>query len=190
MRRHQAGGSGIVAFDLAGIEPASPQRDAKRRLADAVEAARDEIVDLSHRIHAHPESAFEERYAATAVAEVLRAHGFEVEHPAGRLETAVRARIRGGRPLTEGGGARVGILAEYDALPDLGHGCGHNTMAASGVGAALALAALVSEIGGGRVFLCCPPPESGAGEQVLVHRRPFAGVQAGLPLPPPRPTQP
>ena len=104
-----------------------------RAAAAAILAARDEILELSHRIHANPEPAFEERQAATWVADAVRRHGYEVEHPAGRLETAVRGRrCRGGG----GAGAARGsaILAEYDALPGLGHGCGHNTMAASGVG--------------------------------------------------------
>src|SRR5262249_27700264 len=114
---------------LAPAEPAAPHADAKRRLAAAVVGAADEIVDLSHRIHAAPEVAFEERQAAGWIADVLRRHGYAVEHPAGSLETAIRATRRGGR---SGDGPRIAILAEYDALPGLGHGCGHNTMAASG----------------------------------------------------------
>jgi len=125
---------------LTAVQPAEPFVQAKARLAGAVEAARVEILELSHRIHANPEPAFEEVQAATWVADVLARHGFTVEHPAGSLATAIRAVRAGGR-----GGAhpRIGILAEYDALPGLGHGCGHNTMAASGVGAAIALAAIV-----------------------------------------------
>ena len=119
------------------VRPAAPFTEVKTRVATAVEAARDEIIDLSHRIHADPEPAFEEHHAAAWVAEVLRRHGFDVEHPAGSLTTAVRAIRRGGAGGTT---PRIGILAEYDALPGLGHGCGHNTMAASGVGAAIALA--------------------------------------------------
>ena len=83
-----------------------------------------------------PEPAYEEHHAAAWVAEALARHGFEVQAPAGSLATAIRAVKRGGG----GDGPRIGILAEYDALPGLGHGCGHNTMAASGVGAAIALA--------------------------------------------------
>ena len=74
-------------------QPAPPHVEAKRRIADAVEAARSEIVDLSHRIHAEPEPAFEEVKAATWVADILARHGFVVEHPAGTLATAVRATV-------------------------------------------------------------------------------------------------
>jgi metal-dependent amidase/aminoacylase/carboxypeptidase family protein len=112
---------------LADIVPADPESTAKRRIAAAVDSARDEIVDLSHRIHAHPEVAFEEEQASAWVAETLARHGFAVEHPVGRLATAIRATRPGGRGRTS---PRIGILAEYDALPGLGHGCGHNTMAA------------------------------------------------------------
>ncbi len=116
---------------LSATRPAEPHVEAKARLAGAVEAARDEILDLSHRIHADPEPAYEEHHASAWVAEALARHGFEVEYPAGSLATAIRAVRRGGRG---GDGPRIGILAEYDALPGLGHGCGHNTMAAAGVG--------------------------------------------------------
>jgi len=167
--------------DLASAEPTGPQADAKRRLAGAVLSAADEILDLSHRIHATPEVAFEERQAATLVAETLRRHGYEVEHPAGSLETAVRAMRRGGRGGGAGGeGPRIAVLAEYDALPGLGHGCGHNTMAASGVGAAIALAALADEIAGEIVFLGTPAEERGSGKAIMIADGLFAGVDAAL----------
>ncbi|MBA2558076.1 MAG: amidohydrolase, partial [Chloroflexi bacterium] len=88
--------------------------EAKARLAAAVQEARTEILELSHRIHADPEPAFEEHRAALLVADAVRRHGYDVEHPAGRLSTAVRARIPGGRGTD---GPRIAILAEYDALP-------------------------------------------------------------------------
>ena len=158
-------------------QPATPQPDGKRRIAAAVEAARDEILALSHRIHASPEPAFEEHRAAAWCAEVLAAHGFAVELPAGRLATAIRATRRGGR-----GGAtpRVGILAEYDALPGLGHGCGHNTMAASGVGAAIALAAIADDLPGEVVFLGTPAEERGSGKQFMIDDGLFEGIDAAL----------
>ena len=163
--------------DRIAVRPAEPFSATKQRVADAVEAARDEIIDLSHRIHADPEPAFEEHHAATWVAEALRAHGFEVEHPAGSLATAVRATRKGGKG---GAGPRIGILAEYDALPGLGHGCGHNTMAASGVGSAIALAAIADELPGEIVFLGTPAEERGSGKQVMIDDGLFEGVDAAL----------
>jgi amidohydrolase len=163
--------------DRTAVRPAEPQVDLKASVAAAVEAARPEILDLSHRIHANPEPAFEERQAATWVAEVLRAHGFDVEHPAGSLATAIRATRSGGRG---GDGPRIGILAEYDALPGLGHGCGHNTMAASGVGAAIALAAIAEDLPGEIVFLGTPAEERGSGKQIMIDDGLFDGIDAAL----------
>ena len=162
---------------LSDIRPAPPFADAKARLAAAVEAARSEILDLSHRIHADPEPAFEEVRAATWIAEILARHGYQVEHPAGRLPTAIRAIRRGGRG---GASPRIAILAEYDALPGLGHGCGHNTMAASGVGAAIALATLAEEIPGEIVFLGTPAEERGSGKQFMIEDGLFDSVDAAL----------
>jgi amidohydrolase len=163
--------------DLTAVRPAEPDVDLKSRVAAAVEAARAEILDLSHRIHANPEPAFEEHRAASWIAESLRDHGFAVEHPAGSLATAIRATRAGSRG---GDGPRIGILAEYDALPGLGHGCGHNTMAASGVGAAIALAAVADELPGEIVFLGTPAEERGSGKQIMIDDGLFAGIDAAL----------
>lgn len=183
---------------LSATRPAEPFAEAKSRLAAAVEAARGEILDLSHRIHANPEPAFEEIQAAAWIAEILTRHGFEVEHPAGSLRTAIRATRRGARsgprPGGEGthagrdgaqvapgaSGPRIGILAEYDALPGLGHGCGHNTMAASGVGAAIALASIAAELPGEIVFLGTPAEEHGSGKQIMIDDGLFDGIDAAL----------
>jgi amidohydrolase len=159
------------------FQPAPPHVEMKTRLAAAVGANRDEIIDLSHRIHANPEVAFEEHQAAAWVAEAIARHGFTVEHPAGRLSTAVRGILRGGKGGT---GPRIGILAEYDALPGLGHGCGHNTMAASGVGAAIALASIVDELPGEIVFLGTPAEERGSGKAIMIEDGLFEGLDAAL----------
>jgi amidohydrolase len=161
---------------LTSSVPAAPHVEMKRRIAAIVEEHRDEIIEISHRIHAEPEPAFEEHRAAAWVAEAIRRHGYDVEHPAGRLATAVRGIRRGGA----GAGPRIGILAEYDALPGLGHGCGHNTMAASGVGAAIALAAIADELPGEIVFLGTPAEERGSGKQFMLDDGLFDGVDAAL----------
>ena len=163
-------------MELTAIQPASPHGEIKARIAAAVAAARSEILELSHRIHANPEPAFEEHQAAAWVAEAIGRHGYVVEHPAGRLETAVRGRLSGGR----GPGARVAILAEYDALPGIGHACGHNTMAASGVGAAIGLAAVAGDLAGEIVFLGTPAEERGSGKQYMLDDGLFDGTDAAL----------
>jgi amidohydrolase len=162
--------------ELTAVRPAGPQSEMKARIAAAIAAARQEILDLSHRIHANPEPAFEERLASAWVAEAVARHGYTVERPAGRLETAVRGTLRCGR----GAGSRVAILAEYDALPGIGHACGHNTMAASGVGAAIGLAAVASELRGEIVFLGTPAEERGSGKQFMLDDGLFEGIDAAL----------
>lgn len=166
----------MITFD-PGLAPAGPHTAAKRRVAAAVEAARDEILGLSHRIHANPEPAFEEHLAAAWVAEALERHGYAVERPVGSLPTAVRGRRTGG---LGSGGPRIAVLAEYDALPGLGHGCGHNTMAASAVGAAIALAAVADDMAGEIVVLGTPAEERGSGKQFMLDDGLFEGVDAAL----------
>jgi amidohydrolase len=149
----------------------------KARARAAIDASRDEILALSHAIHADPEPAFEEHRAAQRVAAAIARHGYAVEHPAGRLPTAVRGRLSGG---LGSGGPRIGVLAEYDALPGLGHGCGHNMMAASGVGAAIALAAVRDSFAGEVVFLGTPAEERGSGKQFMLDDGLFDGLDAAL----------
>jgi amidohydrolase len=157
--------------------PAGPHADVKQRIADAVEAHRDEILGLSRRIHANPEPAFEEYQAAEWVAEAVGGHGFAVERPVGSLATAVRGRLTGGLGPN---GPRIGVLAEYDALPGLGHGCGHNTMAASGVGAAIALATIRDAFAGEVVFLGTPAEERGSGKRIMIEDGLFRDLDAAL----------
>jgi len=157
--------------------PNGPFVETKRRIAEAVDAAAPEILGLSHEIHADPEPAFEEHRAAARVAAAVARHGYVVEHPAGRLATAVRGRLSGGLGAD---GPRIAVLAEYDALPGLGHGCGHNTMAASGVGAAIALAAVREAFAGEVVFLGTPAEERGSGKQFMLDDGLFEGCDAAL----------
>ncbi len=153
----------------------NPVPSLNARLAGAVEAHRAEILGLSREIHENPEGGFEEVKASAAVAAILRRAGYAVEHPAGSLPTAIRARIAGGRP-----GPRVAILAEYDALRGLGHGCGHNLISAAGVGAALALADVAADLPGEVVFLGTPAEEDLAGKQVMIDDGLFEGVDAAM----------
>lgn len=154
-----------------------PHAAAKNAVIAALEANRTEILDLSHTIHANPEPAFEEVKAAAWCAETIARHGYAVEAPVGTLPTAVRGRITGGKGSN---GPRIAVLAEYDALPGLGHGCGHNTMAASGVGAAIALAAVRDQWAGEVVFLGTPAEERGSGKEIMIGDGLFEGIDAAL----------
>ena len=107
--------------------------DAKSGARERFDSIREDLVELSHRIHANPELAFEEEKASSWLCEYLDAAGFSVETGIGDLPTAFHARVGSG-PL------HIGICAEYDCLPGIGHACGHNIIAASAVGAAIAAA--------------------------------------------------
>jgi amidohydrolase len=146
------------------------------RLADAVSANREELLALSAAIHGNPEPGFEEHAASALVAETLARRGFAVERPAGGIETAIRARLRGGA----GDGPTIAILAEYDALRGLGHGCGHNLISAAGVGAALALASVADALPGEIVFLGTPAEEDLAGKQPMIDAGLFEAVDAAM----------
>jgi len=139
-----------------------------------VDGERDALAKLSRDIHANPELRFEEHKAATWIAELLRARGFEVEHGLAGMETALRARR--GNPK----GPRVAILGEYDALPDIGHACGHNLIAASAVGAFLAAAAVADRAGGEVVFLGTPAEEGGGGKIRMIDAGVFEGLSAAM----------
>ena len=127
--------------------------DAKARAEQHFAAAETELQALSRWMYDHPELAYEERETSRHLAEFLAARGFTVEYPAYDLETAFAARV-GSR------GSEVIICAELDALPGVGHACGHNLIATAAIGAGLALAPLVAELGC-RLTLLRTPPRAG-----------------------------
>jgi len=149
-------------------------------LDDAVRAVLPEALDLSHRVHANPEIAFQERRAAAWSAELLAEHGFEVSAPVGGLETAFVARWRGDRP-----GPVIAFAGEYDALPEVGHGCGHNLMCSSSAGAAIAAARVLRRDFGGEIrFIGTPAEEAGNGKVHLIEAGAFDDVDICLQIHP------
>lgn len=132
-----------------------------------------ELVELSNRLHADPELGWQEFRSSASVAAVLAGHGFDVERPYLGLETAFRAR-RGS------GGFTVGLLAEYDALPGLGHACGHNLIAAMSVGAAIALSEVAGDAGISVEVIGTPAEEGGGGKIELLERGAFTELDFAL----------
>lgn len=147
----------------------------KNRIRNRVEEIRQELLQLSHNIHGCPETAFEEHRAALWQKELLERHGFTVEMPFCGMETAFRAVKRG-----QEGGPVVAFLSEYDALKGLGHACGHNIIAASAVGAGIALASALEDIAGEVQVIGTPGEEEGGGKIYMVERGCFAGVDFAL----------
>jgi amidohydrolase len=147
----------------------------KRRALSALDTLAPEARDLALRIHANPEIGFQEHQAAAWVSAALRRHGYDVEVGIADLPTAIVARAHGGSP-----GRTVGLIAEYDALPGLGHACGHNLMAAGMMAAAAALRAVLPELTGGIAYYGTPAEEGGAGKVLMLERGAFAGLDVAL----------
>jgi amidohydrolase len=140
----------------------------------AVSGDAPDLLALSASLHANPELRFQEVKAAAWIAELVGSRHIAVERGVGGLPTALRARAGAA------GGARVAILAEYDALPEIGHACGHNLIAAGAVGAFLAAARVVASTGGEVVLLGTPAEEGGSGKIKLLDAGAFDGVDAAM----------
>ncbi len=146
------------------------------RSNSAIESSRQALFNLSKDIHAHPELNYQEFYSSDALAGFLEKHGLAVERGIGGVETAFRATIPGGG----GDGPTIAVLAEYDALPEIGHGCGHNLIAMAAMGAALGLKANAQDLPGRVVVIGTPAEEGGGGKIRLLKARVFDGVDATL----------
>ena len=147
--------------------------DAKNAARTTIDRERERLVALSHRIHAHPEVKFEEEQSSAWTAGALTDAGLPVDFGICDLPTAFSSRVGNG-PL------HIAICAEYDALPIIGHACGHNIIAASAVGAALALAPLADDLGITLSVMGTPAEEGGGGKILMLERGAFAGVHASL----------
>ncbi len=154
-----------------------PTATASSCVEDAVNRRRGDLVELSHSIHAEPELAFAEHRSCAKAQALVADHGFEITKAPGGLDTAFRADYGSG-PLV------IGICAEYDALPGIGHACGHNIIAASAVGTALALAEVADELGLTVVLLGTPAEEAGGGKVLLLNAGAFDDIAATVMLHP------
>lgn len=146
----------------------------KDEVCGIIDGMRDELLAISHAIHAQPELSFEEHEAAALLVGALKKAGLEVESGAYGLATAFVSEFG-----PEGADC-VALLAEYDALPQIGHACGHNLIATAGVGAGLALAGLGAGLPGRVRVLGTPAEERGGGKELMARRGAFEGVDAAL----------
>lgn len=147
--------------------------DARTRLEANVDARRAPLLALSHAVHGDAEIGFEEHTSSRRVADALTDGGFEVQHGVAGLDTAVSATFGSG-PV------EIGICAEYDALPGIGHACGHNVIAAAAVGAGLALAEVADEVGLTIRVLGTPAEEGGGGKILMMDHGAFDGLHAAM----------
>ena len=154
-----------------------PSVTAASSVEDAVGRYGSDLIELSHSIHAEPELAFSEHRSCAKVQMLVAERGFDIEAGVGGLDTAFRASFGSG-PLV------IGVCAEYDALPEIGHACGHNIIAASAVGTALALADVADALGLTVVLIGTPAEESGGGKALLLDAGVFDDIAAAVMLHP------
>jgi amidohydrolase len=147
----------------------------RKRALHAIDQRRDALFELSRAIHANPETAYEERQAAARIAELLEKNGFKVVRGYLGVETAYRGDAAG-----KNGGPRVAILAEYDALAELGHGCGHNLIAMIGTAAAIGVREVIGDLDGSLAAIGTPAEEGGGGKVALLRAGGFDDVDAAM----------
>ncbi|MFE4198646.1 amidohydrolase [Paenarthrobacter sp. NPDC056912] len=148
-----------------------------RNITGTIEDLSTDLQELSHGIHGIAEVGFEERLSVAFAAEFLRYRGYPVQVGRYGLRTSLRAEAGSGSP-------KVAVLAEYDALPGVGHGCGHNVICAAAVGAFLGVAAQVQELGGSVVLIGTPAEENGNGKELLARAGAFDDIDAVVMLHP------
>jgi amidohydrolase len=148
----------------------------KDRIGQEVDSLAEELFGVSTYLYENPETAYEEFKAHDHLSDFMAGHGFDVVRQCGGVETAFRANPNGCKPSSP----KVAILAEYDALPKIGHGCGHNLIAAAGVGAAVALRRVLGDDAGAMTMVGTPAEEGGGGKELLARAGIFKDVDAAM----------
>ena len=146
----------------------------KKQVCDEVDRLASDLIEMSHKIHANPELCFEEHFAHDLLTTVIADHGITVERGAYGLDTAFEANV-GDAP-----GPHVTVVCEYDALPGIGHACGHNIIATAGLGAGLAAAKVAAEVGKRITLVGTPAEEGGGGKEIMLQRGAFTGTDAAM----------
>jgi amidohydrolase len=152
----------------------SSTEELKARVCDYLDEMAPRLIQISHKIHANPEIAFEEHESMKLLADTAAAHGYGVERGVAGLDTAFIAESAMGE------GPTIAFLAEYDALPGLGHACGHNIIGTAATGAALAMQAIREEIGGVVKLIGTPAEEGGGGKVIMAEYGVFEGLDAAM----------
>ena len=147
--------------------------DLKAQVCKAIDDLAPILLAASHNIHEHPELAFEEEHAAAVLAQLIEDAGLSVQREAFSLSTAYAASFGEGE-------CEIAILSEYDALPGIGHACGHNIIAAAGLGAALGLAKLGHRLPGRVRYLGTPAEEQGGGKELMARAGAFDKVDMAM----------
>ena len=145
----------------------------KLEVNSQVECQREELIELSLRIHANPELGFKEEKALSWITSYLAGKGFQIEKGIGSLPTAFKAVYGNGEPV-------IALLAEYDALPEVGHACGHNIIAAAAAGAGVACKSIIDNCGGTIAIFGTPAEELFGGKVIMLQEELFDGVDVAM----------
>lgn len=144
----------------------------KKLACDRIDSVAQTLIEVSHEIHARPEQNFNEVFASELLVKTANQLGLETENHMYGCETGFSGEV--------GVGPTVCIMSEYDALPDIGHGCGHNIIAAAGLGAAIGLAVVSPQAGGRLRYLGTPAEEGGGGKLVMARNGALDGVDVAM----------
>jgi len=145
----------------------------KTKVNEQIESQRRELIELSLKIHANPELGFKEKKASGWLTTYLEENGFQIEKGIGSLPTSFKALYGNGKPV-------IALLAEYDALPEVGHACGHNIIAASAAGAGVACKCIVDDYGGTVAVFGTPAEELFGGKVIMLQAGAFDGVDVAM----------
>jgi amidohydrolase len=156
-------------------KPSIAVEELKKKIVKKVDSMRKEIQRMNRYIYNNPELGMEEYKSSKMLVSALRKHGFNVETPVGSLKTAFKAKLTSAKS-----GPTIAFLAEYDALPQIGHGCGHNFIGTAGTFAGIAFEAVKKQIPGQVLVIGTPAEESHGGKIILMEKGIFDGVDAAM----------
>ena len=146
----------------------------KQQVCADIDSRSADLISISHEIHAHPELNFQEKFAHEILTQYIADSKLKVDRGAFELDTAFDVSVRGGN------GPTVAVICEYDALPGIGHACGHNIIAAAGLGAGVALSAIAELCGGNLRLMGTPAEEGGGGKVEMARKGAFKNIDAAM----------
>ena len=146
----------------------------KQQVCADIDCRSADLISISHEIHAHPELNFQEKFAHEILTQYIADSKLKVDRGAFELDTAFDVSVLGGN------GPTVAVICEYDALPGIGHACGHNIIAAAGLGAGVALSALAELCGGNLRLMGTPAEEGGGGKVEMARKGAFKNIDAAM----------
>lgn len=147
----------------------------KRELSSVIHKNAEKLIEIARKIHQNPEICYQEYLAVETLLQELKKHGFTIEVKTAGIETAFRAYVKSKRE-----GPQIAILAEYDALPEIGHACGHNIIGTAALGAVIAMKSIIAKTGGTVWIIGTPAEEGGGGKILMAEKGAFEGMDVAM----------